>query len=200
MEDCGFNINYWNMNSIDEFNTLQSAASFGDNLQQCQTNIPNFNLKNNSSNHPYTIIDRPHKQLKPNTWVNHSSQSGLFPGNMSATNSNYANQTGFLKPKNEEAFCSKSITNMVSSDMLTCQGLVGNQNYVFKPCKGGKRISPSGNGISHTQDHILAERKRREKLSQRFIALSAIVPGLKKVYLILSFLHKFRPPLVTCFY
>ncbi|XP_020600208.1 transcription factor bHLH18-like [Phalaenopsis equestris] len=34
---------------------------------------------------------------------------------------------------------------------------------------------------SHNQDHILAERKRREKLSQRFIALSAIVPGLKKM-------------------
>ncbi|KAL2621765.1 hypothetical protein R1flu_001970 [Riccia fluitans] len=33
----------------------------------------------------------------------------------------------------------------------------------------------------HTQDHIMAERKRREKLSQRFIALSAIVPGLKKM-------------------
>lgn len=35
--------------------------------------------------------------------------------------------------------------------------------------------------MGHTQDHIMAERKRREKLSQRFIALSAIVPGLKKV-------------------
>jgi hypothetical protein len=34
---------------------------------------------------------------------------------------------------------------------------------------------------SQNQDHILAERKRREKLSQRFIALSKIVPGLKKV-------------------
>ncbi|KAJ6420260.1 hypothetical protein OIU84_030218 [Salix udensis] len=31
------------------------------------------------------------------------------------------------------------------------------------------------------QDHIMAERKRREKLSQQFIALSAIVPGLKKM-------------------
>ncbi|CAO2815829.1 unnamed protein product [Amaranthus hypochondriacus] len=29
--------------------------------------------------------------------------------------------------------------------------------------------------------HILAERKRREKLNQRFIALSAIIPGLKKM-------------------
>ncbi|KAK8923508.1 Transcription factor bHLH25 [Platanthera zijinensis] len=34
---------------------------------------------------------------------------------------------------------------------------------------------------SQNQDHILAERKRREKLSQRFIALSAIVPDLKKM-------------------
>lgn len=35
--------------------------------------------------------------------------------------------------------------------------------------------------VSHAQDHILAERKRREKLTQRFIALSSIVPGLKKM-------------------
>lgn len=32
----------------------------------------------------------------------------------------------------------------------------------------------------HAHDHVMAERKRREKLSQRFISLSAIVPGLKK--------------------
>ncbi|CAI0405427.1 unnamed protein product, partial [Linum tenue] len=31
------------------------------------------------------------------------------------------------------------------------------------------------------QDHVIAERKRREKLSQRFIALSAVVPGIKKM-------------------
>jgi hypothetical protein len=33
----------------------------------------------------------------------------------------------------------------------------------------------------HSQDHIMAERKRRERLSQRFIALSALIPGLKKM-------------------
>ncbi|NP_001132631.2 transcription factor bHLH25 isoform X1 [Zea mays] len=43
--------------------------------------------------------------------------------------------------------------------------------------------APSANTrpASQNQDHILAERKRREKLSQRFIALSKIVPGLKKM-------------------
>nr|GMC68007.1 transcription factor bHLH18-like [Ipomoea batatas] len=31
------------------------------------------------------------------------------------------------------------------------------------------------------QDHVLAERKRRENLTQRFISLSALIPGLKKL-------------------
>lgn len=33
----------------------------------------------------------------------------------------------------------------------------------------------------HAQDHVIAERKRREKLTQKFIALSAVLPSLKKV-------------------
>ncbi|CAN0917642.1 Transcription factor bHLH25 [Linum grandiflorum] len=32
----------------------------------------------------------------------------------------------------------------------------------------------------NAQDHVIAERKRRQKLSQHFISLSALVPGLKK--------------------
>ncbi|CAD6206476.1 unnamed protein product [Miscanthus lutarioriparius] len=42
-------------------------------------------------------------------------------------------------------------------------------------------VAEAANKASQNQDHILAERKRREKLSQRFIALSQIVPGLKKM-------------------
>ncbi|XP_045831786.1 transcription factor bHLH18-like [Trifolium pratense] len=33
----------------------------------------------------------------------------------------------------------------------------------------------------HTPDHIIAERLRREKISQQFIALSALIPNLKKM-------------------
>jgi hypothetical protein len=35
------------------------------------------------------------------------------------------------------------------------------------------------------QDHIIAERRRREKINQRFIELSTVIPGLKKVLLLL---------------
>ena len=64
--------------------------------------------------------------------------------------------------------------------MLISQGNLGNQNYLFKASQEAKKIETRPK-LSQPQDHIIAERKRREKLSQRFIALSALVPGLKKV-------------------
>lgn len=67
------------------------------------------------------------------------------------------------------------------------------QNSIFSPKveaevppnwmngKGTKRAQPLYKSQSNAQDHIIAERKRREKLTQRFVALSALVPGLKKM-------------------
>ncbi|KAL5219423.1 hypothetical protein ABZP36_020107 [Zizania latifolia] len=40
-----------------------------------------------------------------------------------------------------------------------------------------RRSRPPGNA----QEHVIAERKRREKLQQQFVALATIVPGLKKI-------------------
>lgn len=68
------------------------------------------------------------------------------------------------------------------SEVLTSQGsflnLEESTKSAQKPKKSGGRVRPP----SQTYDHIIAERKRREQLSQRFVALSAIVPGLKKVF------------------
>lgn len=61
---------------------------------------------------------------------------------------------------------------------------VCNQNYIFNPTsqEANKRTTTTTNArLTQAQDHIMAERKRREKLSQRFIQLSALVPGLKKM-------------------
>ncbi|KAH0701238.1 hypothetical protein KY284_015453 [Solanum tuberosum] len=63
-----------------------------------------------------------------------------------------------------------------SSDQMFFPYVKSNGCYDVKDKEGGKRI-PS----VELQHHIIAERKRREKLSQRFVALSAILPSLKKV-------------------
>ncbi|XP_010531586.1 PREDICTED: transcription factor bHLH19 [Tarenaya hassleriana] len=43
-----------------------------------------------------------------------------------------------------------------------------------------KGCTPGARSPVLAKEHVLAERKRREKLSERFIALSALIPGLKK--------------------
>ncbi|EHA8586545.1 transcription factor bHLH25 [Cocos nucifera] len=53
------------------------------------------------------------------------------------------------------------------------------QNYETLAQQGSK-MTKMGSMLSQAQEHIIAERKRREKLSQRFIALSAVIPSLKK--------------------
>ncbi|KAI3448209.1 hypothetical protein Pfo_004874 [Paulownia fortunei] len=83
-----------------------------------------------------------------------------------------------VKPK-DEAWSSSNILNF-PSESIAYQSSSGNQNFILKPCQGVKRIS-TNTRLDQAQDHIIAERKRREKLSQRFIALSALIPGLKKM-------------------
>ncbi|KAF3439130.1 hypothetical protein FNV43_RR17405 [Rhamnella rubrinervis] len=48
--------------------------------------------------------------------------------------------------------------------------------------QGFKRVRHAMSRIPlHAQNHVIAERTRREKLNQRFITLSAVIPGLKKM-------------------
>lgn len=57
-----------------------------------------------------------------------------------------------------------------------------NQNYAPKAGCGKRQvIAPTTKPESNSHDHVIAERKRREKLSQQFIALSGMVPGIIKV-------------------
>ncbi|GJN28859.1 hypothetical protein PR202_gb17031 [Eleusine coracana subsp. coracana] len=49
------------------------------------------------------------------------------------------------------------------------------------PARRGGLKSSGSMAASYGQDHIIVERKRREKINQRFIELSAVIPGLKKM-------------------
>lgn len=183
MEDPTF-LHQWHLGSLEDPTLLPLAAAFGETLQEHSFSNPTFNPKT-SMETTLSSIERPQKQLKPNHWSpNRSDQTRIldtdydsYPNLLSFVNSNYISQLGALKPK-EDILCPK-VNTTIPSDMFS-HGSLGDQNYVFKASQDSRKIGTNPK-ISQPQDHIIAERKRREKLSQRFIALSALVPGLKKV-------------------
>ena len=60
--------------------------------------------------------------------------------------------------------------------------LTSNNKRSLEPkAKASNQSGKKSRSDSQCLDHIMAERKRRLELSQKFIALSATIPGLKKV-------------------
>ncbi|KAL0456293.1 UNVERIFIED_CONTAM: Transcription factor [Sesamum latifolium] len=62
-------------------------------------------------------------------------------------------------------------------------GLPDNQYHdaANGPAVSNKRVCTASRTPLQAQDHLVAERKRRERLGQLFITLSKVVPGLKKL-------------------
>nr|GEY25271.1 transcription factor bHLH18-like [Tanacetum cinerariifolium] len=114
---------------------------------------------------------RPSKQLKTSSWNSSIISSDQSMMNQTihygSDHSHVANQATIMSPKEEGTLSSSSVFQSSSSHVQ-----FGNQNHHTRVAK---KINTT------PQDHIMAERKRREKLSQKFIALSALIPGLKKM-------------------
>nr|QJQ51159.1 bHLH transcription factor bHLH3.2 [Gardenia jasminoides] len=75
----------------------------------------------------------------------------------------------------------KNLDDDAVSEVLTSQGSFLNLEETAKSSQKRKKTGGRVRPASQTYDHIIAERKRREQLSQRFVALSTLVPGLKKM-------------------
>ncbi|XP_042477416.1 transcription factor bHLH25-like [Macadamia integrifolia] len=205
MDDPAF-IHQCQMNSFDDQFTSQhiGGAAFGDDFHssfssESHSSYPTMNQNSNKTTFSGSSMeasqtgmgrgDRPSKLLKTSSWNSCTTTTDpeasspppnilSFGGSASLTDQSqqlYGNLIGTVKPKEEAMIFS-------SSDVLISQGSYMSQNHGSKANQGVKRPLPTScRPTSHTQEHVLAERKRREKLSQRFIALSAIVPGLKKM-------------------
>ncbi|KAK9071079.1 hypothetical protein SSX86_009647 [Deinandra increscens subsp. villosa] len=163
-EDSCFNFQ-WPVTSIDDHFGSMAAVEENTNTHQFQTHTPLFEYFQ-------PVMEpspRPTKQLKTG---DHSLM----------------NQGSLVMPKAED-FVSYMGTNDLTCSNLSSSSQSGNPKYYdfrndFHGGSGGANITSIKNTtrrVAPYQDHILAERKRREKLSQRFIALSALLPNLKKM-------------------
>ncbi|KAI8031251.1 Transcription factor bHLH25 [Camellia lanceoleosa] len=149
-----------------------------------------------------SMIAKPEaKQLKPNDWNSHKNNEKFKPLNPRAFSSS-SSSSKFISFANSNAAppdCSKQLHGNVNCTLKSKPKSNTNMKFSFilsqnsneNPLEFGgvetQRVCTTNTTTTRTplqaQDHVVAERKRREKLSQRFIALSALVPGLKKVLL-----------------
>ncbi|XP_076907971.1 transcription factor bHLH25-like [Bidens hawaiensis] len=166
MEDPSFSFQF-PVNSFDHQldATSMSEATLGDNMDRGRDHVSVFDY--------YKPVmepsPRPTKQIKTSSW------NSSITSDHSLMNPNLSHQGNNLVTAKEEMTVSSKISHGFTSHLQ-----FGNQKSpdfnrdYHGSVKSNTKLSPA-------QDHILAERKRREKLSQRFIALSALVPGLKKM-------------------
>lgn len=163
-------------------------------LAMDQENKINQNMTTHISGHSF---ERPTKQIKTNTWNSQVHDVLLAKDHSSSPSSShlisFANFSS--QPTDSRTSCVDLVSPVLvpcKDELLTYEDLTQTYNlddrniiYSSKGGQGTKRSSGSTTILSrtpsHAQDHVIAERKRRERLTERFIALSAIVPGLKKV-------------------
>ncbi|XP_057449672.1 transcription factor bHLH18-like isoform X2 [Lotus japonicus] len=171
LEDCDF-LNEPDTNWLDESFLSEDSAPQELNLQTSFSNDSNHScstMSNSSSgDDDDNSSERPSKTLK-----NDASPCYIF----SFTNENPAPILNFestLKPKDNAVNVNhhENRSNLPSKRSLESQ-----KKEPKRKVQERERVrSPH-----QAHDHILAERKRRENISQQFIALAALIPGLKKI-------------------
>ncbi|CAM8959853.1 unnamed protein product [Rhodiola kirilowii] len=194
MEDQISFINQWTVNSYDSLGATmpmeEAGFPYDDHYLHHQLPIKATTVDD--------FHNRPEKHLKANSY-----ESCIIPrpepcNNFSASGSTVAasifypaNPTGgmaVIKPKqdiNDYDYDGRHVAPKFTLDGLLYP--VWNNDQITSDMESGtgeKRkvisVMSAATRSSAAQDHVIAERKRREKLSQRFIALSAVVPRLKK--------------------
>ena len=196
MEDYNFFAEECHMNLLDDYDEdfvshdIASALLGESTLQQqsISSECTSKTLSNSSTDK--TSFERSSKLLKTSTTSSNSSTiTENFSPKLSSSSSISSFQSQILSFDNSNSSpttqsCELDYTlnpkqhEMVSVSPLSQKGSSKAQNMGTKASQGKR--SPA-----YAQDHIIAERQRREKLSQSFIALAALVPGLKKVHSLL---------------
>ncbi|KAL2522622.1 transcription factor bHLH [Forsythia ovata] len=124
---------------------------------------------------PQVSFEPPPKQQKPNNFYDCSVPNFDPASSSTPIILNFANS---ISPSGSPQ--QYSLSSLNPEEKAAVSESLRNPNEAIKTAQTTKknvRVRPP----SQTYDHIIAERKRRELLSQRFVALSALVPGLKKV-------------------
>ncbi|XP_038978560.1 transcription factor bHLH18-like [Phoenix dactylifera] len=193
MEDPSF-FHQWDTNSLDQVTAQQLAVALGQDFQQSlssesYTSYPPFQPPGSTTSNTFSCssmdtrcAERPKKVLKASSWNSCTTEQNPAPAITDASSPSILSFGNLDSPRNQSDLYERlvgAVRPKEEMEILIPHG--SKRSYENMVGQGPKRMNMGARPSSHNQDHIIAERKRREKLSQRFIALSAIIPGLKKM-------------------
>ncbi|XWS33427.1 hypothetical protein CRYUN_Cryun22dG0081700 [Craigia yunnanensis] len=168
MEDPTFFPQYQMINpidfSLDDLNFQSFSSESYSSYPNIDQKISHNNINGSFTEASHQVDDdfkRPMKQLKTNSWNSCITEN--------------------IQPKASFSSC----YHIISLDNSNSSPAISQQYYSLDHAlKPKNEVSNRTGSLTRTplnaQDHVIAERKRREKQGQRFISLSALIPGLKK--------------------
>lgn len=140
--------------------------------------IGNNLVKSNSSNSivsTQTGSKRHRRSSSPKTYILSFDNSTMIPATPEPC-VNYGQLLG-----TESKLFSHSSSLPSNKRHMECQNGAEEEKRGNNNNNNNNNGAKKGRSSSQTMDHIMAERKRRQELTERFIALSATIPGLSKV-------------------
>lgn len=182
--------------SLDELN-FQSVSA------ESYSSYPDLNPKSTYDynglaieNTRITGLKRPAKQLKTSSWNSCTTDRITSMAASSSSSQIICFENPSSAPPNSHQIYGLDCTVKAKNEALSDRNMnfptsISESSFEMQNCTPAHdRVPDTTTRTSlRAQDHVMAERKRREKLSQRFIALSTILPSLKKVKLVPRFLR-----------
>ncbi|RZC91729.1 hypothetical protein C5167_027792 [Papaver somniferum] len=183
MEDQTCIKQYTSMYTIDELAALGGEDFTTQSLSSNQSFF-SYPMHVETSSTTAAAYQRSAKQLKTTDSLNNENISSP-PESSSPSNISSLSRNGHNSPTDPQQ-ASQVCGDVVAHGDPQDQEVVSpgkNSNASSKGNKHGRKRTAAmeNNQKTCSQDHVMAERNRREKLNQQFIALSAVLPGLTKM-------------------
>ncbi|WCJ32061.1 basic helix-loop-helix (bHLH) DNA-binding superfamily protein [Euphorbia peplus] len=165
-------LDFESISSEDDPVNFNSTQTF-QNTNACPPMIQTSQITN-------TLEIRPKKQQKTSSWNSCTTDPITSQAN-SPSNSHIISFEKSPKPYG----LNSTIKPKIETESNSLFGDTKMFNEQFGAAYYGQGNNKKQGGASsrspfHAQDHVLAERKRRERLGQGFVSLSSVLPGLKK--------------------
>jgi len=159
-------------------------------LEEPECEPSSYLCSNKTQDNSTTIINVEGDATSPTNSILSFDETSLFCGYENVETNHKSNNSSNSIKSLERSCVSSPTTYLLSFDNSSIEPIIEPMSHKTKrkstigtdESRGVKEATKKVRRSCETvQDHLMAERKRRRELTENIIALSAMIPGLKKV-------------------